>query len=78
MLEVRPSAVVMLPTGTLPVIRVLAPTKLKSAENAVAASARLKALRAWRIRSWAMHCSMSLFELGLGVGVRFCMVGCVG
>jgi len=77
-LDVRPRALVMLPSGMLPVRRVIAPTRPKPVERAVAMRARLEVLRAWRMRSWAMRCSMLGFELGLGVGVRFCMVEDVG
>lgn len=74
-LEVRPSAVVMLPSGMLPVMRVAAPTRPKRVERAVATRARLEVLRAWRMRSWAICCSMLGFELGLAGGVRLCIVG---
>ena len=43
-LEVRPTAVVMVPAGILPSMRVVAPIRLKRVEMAVAAKARSKAL----------------------------------
>jgi len=46
-LEVRPTAVVMLPSGTLPVNRVAAPKKPMRVERPVAMRARLEVLRAW-------------------------------
>lgn len=78
-LDVRPTALVMLPSGMLPVRRVIAPTKPKTVEKAVAMRARLEVLRAWRMRSWTMmRFSLLRFELGLGVEVRFCMVEAAG
>lgn len=50
-LEESPTAVVMLPSGTLPVNRVAAPKRPMMVERLVAMRARLEVLRAWRMRS---------------------------
>jgi hypothetical protein len=59
-LAVSPPPVVIAPSGTLPERKAIVPTMLIAVAVAVATRARLEELRAWRMRSWAILCSMLL------------------